>query len=425
MAAPKHGQVTAATDTNTSGGWEDVVNARMTVGTTTDFDAGTQYLLLIRAEVGVSDVSTNVGLRVQHATTTFPGSEMQIRPRGTYADGNVYPYFWIGVWTATGTEDVDLQSYCSDVAQTGTIANTTMFFMSVDDLPAGSFYSNDDATVDTLSNGVWNTNTADVTFTPTLNDDWLVMGLARIECGAGNNNASYLTRINSSSPISETVPSMRQECEYVGEFQVHFVARYFANLAASSHTFTVESQMAGTGGTNEKEHQTIVAIRMNAFEQFAASYVAGPTALTTTTGYGTRITSASITPDTTENVAVIAYWSAASAEAPTALTLPKSRVEVDDVATPSTQADANKPPAWDPDDALGVNHFALFAGTASTSYTVSIDADESAATNEINADDATLVAFSLELAPTGGAAGMTNTIHRSRGGGMKPPHIHY
>jgi len=266
-----------------------------------NFVAGRKYLIIATAQM-LGGTSQNLGARMRHGGNVFPTSEFFVEP----ADGDDrYAYKWFHLWTAVDSEDIDMQvneqgDGTAEIDQLQIVVielsecfqEGTDFLYDINEtntnIPVGSFTS---------------TNNASVTFTPAnAGDDWLVIGIQQLD--PADTSTEQLTRMERSGEASSLTPDTAQEGEDTGEdIMQHMIARVF-NLGAVSNTFAMTASRESGGSPGVRLSSTIIAIRLNKFLNFGASYVDGIITTDTTNDFATstEIATVDMTPSGQDDV---------------------------------------------------------------------------------------------------------------------------
>ncbi|MBA4718844.1 MAG: hypothetical protein HRO68_07050 [Nitrosopumilus sp.] len=150
-------------------------SATSCIGTTASTSNNDDVVVFITGVENTANTRTN-SVSSHLITSDFDGSEFNFDPE---VGDKQYTYFWFTVWTATG-DDIQLQ-FKADNA--GDVITADQVTITAIELVPGLEYLFDENTLPTTLDGSWSsTNNAQVTFTPTNNnEDWLVLTTSQID----------------------------------------------------------------------------------------------------------------------------------------------------------------------------------------------------------------------------------------------------
>jgi len=227
------------------------------------------------------------------------------------ATGGVTPYTWSLV---SGSLPAGLSlSSGGVISGTPTATGTSNFTVRVTDSQAPAD-TDDQALSITVTSGVsstyefaandtegsttstsWQTRTT-LTFTPTVADDWIILGFAEYKGSSGSYSTLVRLQVDGADQAALTV-----EPKDTTDYQ-SFATVKVANLSAASHTITLQYASESTSATAYIRNARIVAIRKAALE-IAGNAADSSVALTTTL---TNYVSTSFTPASAGDYLLIA-----------------------------------------------------------------------------------------------------------------------
>lgn len=354
------------------------------------FDASSEYLMIVRAQVGGSITTRRFKFRTQIGGATPEGAEMIMEPDSSNA-GDYHVYAFLHKFTTAVTpEDITFQ--IAPQENTGTTARADTIIVlafKLDDLAATDwFYGEDTTDNDHTTEATWG-DEASITFTPAnTNDDWLVITWGSVRINHLTKNWRY--RI-SESVSAEVEPLMSQEGEDTLEELPWMLMRPYT-LTAAEHVIKVQSNDDSASGVeNQHNISKIFALRLNAFEQHTISW-AGGTFDTPDTAFN-ELAAVSFTPDTTGNGVVMG---STVLDPNGGFRQGSCRIQLAGTTIP-TGSDANRDCAnYDVTDFNCIPVLARFAVTGSSVADVDIDVKMNSANG--NFVDSGFAAWSLELA---------------------------
>jgi hypothetical protein len=256
------------------------------------FTVGKRYLLLVTAQHSNITTTGICGLRVEHGTTAFAESESE---QTVPSAGDYIVYTWMTVWTAVTGEGITLQGMVEAGGRTQRVNFVSLLAIQLDDYLTENtdwFFNeraNDDALSTTPMAG------ATVTFTPaTASQDWLVLSSAQIS--HGDVTTAALSELVRSGEASSSTPASNIEAQgAASNLRGHFLARVFT-LGAASNTFT-EQTSTSSGTAHTRLHGALFALNLHRFLDHGAVYTDASAAITATSGFGTELQTATVTPD--------------------------------------------------------------------------------------------------------------------------------
>ncbi len=368
-----------------------------------DFISGRKYLLIATAQFG-GGTSDNVGVKISigSAGSTLAGSDHVIEPNEAVTscanDNGMYPYFFIHVFTADGTDSIFLENSQGGVENY--VDNASLFVMELsEDLTENTHWFSDTGGLDTTLGTAFDTDDdATITITGANADDkdWLVCGTASIDTGA--NNKLYSTRLNWDQGTD--LPLMSQEGEDTSnDLFVQSFCRVINLSSSTSHILETESQRtSGGGGTHQRLSSEIFALNLSEFDVHAFDTDASTDV--TTTEYDVTVQTVDVTPTATGDFLALHY----NGRTESGAVAVEYRLQVEDNSSvlqdePTGQSghsyDFNK--GWDPNDILP---FAIFTveNINTNTHTINLDGSETGGT--VVVVDASLLGLSMELAST-------------------------
>jgi len=362
------------------------------------FNTGEKYLIIASAQLDTASTAEQSGITTLHGSTEFDGADQFMEH--PVVDPQKHDYFYFTVWTAVASEGVKMQFRTGGAGTTGA-DQVVLTAIRLNDLTENTDWHFDENLTDTtLGLSFSTTNNAVVTFTPsTGGDNWLVLSRARVTPDAGLSN-QMISRFSRSGEASFNTSTISQEREIAGDFIVQPNMHVF-NLGASSNTFTQESRVDESAGSDSRTDSAIFAINLASFSKDSSSATTTGAVNLTTTNFGEEIESISITPDSTVDVFCIGGWVLDNG-----LVGGEGRLQVDNTDSPATQtSDAyDRNQGFDGKDEVDFLHQTII-NLDNTLHTV--DLDGSAVSSGTNVLNSHLVAFTLE---TSGATVSTKTF---------------
>ncbi len=379
--------------------WTDVdAAAEIATGA---FTGSKKYLVIVNALMRGSDINTVFGIKVVHGATptAFASSVMQIEPNGEV--GYDYDYFWWTVFDQPATpETIKVQFKTLDSGQTVFADEVRVFAINLtDDLTENTDWHFDEntsgATHTTTAFGAGQTDRASVTFTPgSAGDDWLILSRTRIEVKAVGVNYEIATLDESEALVRQKITLEGEDL--TDEFRVHTIPYVAEGLSAAEHTYQIQSRDDATG-VNDYVSSAVLALNLDLFESHSVIQTAGTIATTSFT-FGEIATLGSYSPTTTGDHMVIgdALFADGFSES-------RLRLQFDGTSDPTGwETDDTQWRAWDGTDEFNMP-VAVIRSISSGGVTVDLDGASESTANFWS--DRTIIAFSMELAAAGAAAG--------------------
>lgn len=390
----EHVHVSVNTDQTTSSStFVDVSGATISNASLT---AGKQYAIIVSAQCSYTS-GDGTFVRLVHGSTEFDGTLSAIDASST---GWRQSKPVVRVWTAVGGEDVKLQfrsrngganvAYCNFVDMWAinldddlTTSQWKYHELSTDDTMSTSF--EDGATV-TVGAGTWmvwcdvNTNSGAQTtnyVTVRISDGTNVLPQAQVDVGVGSNS---------------------RDLKSYGLMRPYTVA--------SSATYVCQYKIsASTTGTHL--HSTAFALDLTAFAQYATAYTEADANLGTT-DFADQLQTVSITPAIQGDVAIFGYWGFDRGGG--AMANQRLQIDGSDARSGETTAVYDYRGGIDGTDEEYMVMGAICANCTAAAHTIDMDGSVDTTTGAPSAQQRSLVAFTLELAATGGAPARTRML---------------
>ena len=390
---------TAGYTSSASTSWQNV-GSGLTLGA-----SGKKYAILVTAQVSADNPDQEHGFQVTIDGTAIPRSvtAWEAAAADRYASWSfVHEYT-----TTNANEVVRFQFNGTTAPQLAKVNTVEITALPLDGLSANDYkFAEDDDTGSPVALGNADQATfASVTFTPeNNNDDWLVIGNATI--GIDSSTTNYRVGIKESVG-STTAPYMSQEGEDGSpsevEKRIALVSRVFT-LSNASHTISVWADNDSTAA-NFHRGSAIFCLRLNAFKKYVNGY--------TDTAYSysaantwEQVDTTSITPDVTGAFfGVVTAMHDASTSA-----FAHFRLQIDNTTVYPTNFDAEEcGTRYDStDEGCMVITPYISSLTASTAYTLDIDAKSTSSSSDVIRRGYCF--FSDELASSGVTGTMTATM---------------
>jgi hypothetical protein len=286
--------------------WTDVTSASIS---DTNFDNGSDYLILVSAMIATSDSNTGVGVKVLHGSTDFAASEWLIEPQESVGSPprSRQSYCWFTNWTAVSGEGIKVQGVVGNAGQTVYINYVQMFALKLDDLTENTdYFFSEESTPVAIDDTTWVDGASLTISSPSGSDDYLVFGTHRFSNIEIGDNQEL--RINGSGGVTDTDTWESWEAEQT-EDRVLQTLFWVYTPSATSTTFKVQSRLDGSGDS-DRSHSKVFALRLDYFDQhvFSTDAREPDSGSITATDYGEEVFSQSYTPNQTENVLVLHQW---------------------------------------------------------------------------------------------------------------------
>lgn len=373
-----------AEQTNAAAGWVSVTGTAET-GTTasangwidnTNFTVGERYLILCWGSYHSSSANGNAGLRVTHGGVAFSESQ-SIQEPDQAVNPYKFSYFWFTVWTAAN-EDLEVQLYRT--ANTTRVEDITLVAINAEDL-----ITNGDLqyTIDTAGGALSNVLTTRVstTWTPANNNDtWLVMSYSRANINAATGD-QYEQRLVLAGTNMTTNIIDGEDATDTPVYSTSF-ARTFTNALT-----TIALQIRYAVGAHAWLAGGIFALRLNAFESFAISGVAGTQVLNAGDDTYNTVETITLAPRMTGHWIVTGGFVNDDNDSRTT-----ARIQLDNTTDITYEHGGH---AWATADLTPFIAGDVASYEARVPYTWDLDARETNNTTDPEAEDAWMAAFSL------------------------------
>jgi len=365
---------------------------------------GKKYLLFATAVCDTSDTSTLL-LKFRVATSApaaFDDSEhiaLEVS-----SSGNRSQYMWWTVWTANGTDSINVQFACTAGIHTVGADQVTLTAIKLsDDLTENTDWGYNDVTASTsLATTDSTTNNATLTVTPPAASTPMLV-LTRARSTASSTTRSIATRIVRSGEASSTTPFCQLEPRNSTnpDAYVNILARVFS-CGNASNTFT-EKSFSTTASAHTRTNSAVFYLNLNKLNNNSYSYDdSSVTDLAATSSFVTQIATTSVTPTVTGDVWCLA-WTTFDANSQNQGW--KCRMQIDNTDQPGTQtSDAyNISASHDTTDEL-VFTIQSVENLSNAAHTIDMDGSVSAATAGRGCRAKLVMGVTMELPSAGGLA---------------------
>ena len=233
------------------------------------FNTGDRYLIVATAQVDTSSASDEAGIVTVHGTTEFATSD-QFLEHASGSNPKKLDYFWFTVWTAVASEGIKMQ-FRQSGGTTGA-DQVVLTAIKLNDFEEGTdWHFDENTTPTTLTTSFSTSNNASATFTPpNAGDDWLVLSTGRLTIDDGLSN-QIISRYSRSGEASFSGADISQEREIATESQIQTNMGVF-NLGSASNTFTQESRIDETNGSDTRESSAILILNLRRFKNKSSSF---------------------------------------------------------------------------------------------------------------------------------------------------------
>ena len=361
----------------------------------TFFNTGEKYLRIVSGQVDVVTSGDQSGVTTLHGSTEFDGAEQIMEHVSNGIDPKKLDYFYWTVWTAVASEGIKMQFRTGGVGTTGA-DQVVLTAIRLNDLTENTdWHFNENLTDTTLTTAFSTTNNASIAFTPpNTGDNWLVLSRGRLTSDPTESN-QLISRFTRSGEASFNTSEISEEREFTtaGEFKVQSSIHVF-NLDSVSNTFTQESRIDETNGTDSRTDSAIFAINLNRFNIQSSNATTTGVATLSTTNFADQIESISITPPVTIDVFILGSFISDTGT----VSGIEARLQVDNADSPATQTTDvyERNDGWDGKDQHDLFHQTII-NLNNTAHTVDVDA--SAVNTGAGVLNSSLIAFTLETAP--------------------------
>lgn len=368
--------------------------AAVTSATIADGDLvdGKDYWITVTAQITTTTSGQNYKVRLVHGSTAFAESETI----DSGAAGNVYmTYQFQTVWTAVSSEAITLEFGVTNTSFTAAIDQVEIRAVQLTDyLTANTdYWWNERSTDDGLSTTP--TNGATVTITTPTAGNYLAFSYAQVEhTDTTTQSISALVR---SGEASSSTPEARMEGGSVSgsTWTQYLLGRGYA-LTAVSNTFT-EASSTSSGTAHTRRHSSIFVLRLGAFVDAGYAYTDADTALGTSS-FGTNLQTLNITPTSTGDFVLGAYWGFDGANVARTATF---RLQAAGTDSPATQTSDDYD--FRMKDAADERPYAIGTVTSLSSggsRAITLDAHVSSTTSTPNGQHRLVWGFSIALSGT-------------------------
>jgi len=251
-----------AQQTKTSSGWSNVSGANIAGS---NFTVGEKYLILAWGEHNTNNKSKRSGIRVMHGGSAFGKSTTTEESDRDSADYKT-PYFWSTVWTAAN-QDLEVQYYRG--GGTARVEDVTLLAINAENLIAnGDLVYSENTSGGGLSTS-WSTKSS-ITWTPANDGDtWWIMGNTRGDI-VNVGDKRYQARLYIDGANQRSFQSIQGEDN--SDTPLYGLG-WVQTFDDTAHTVNVQIKESGT---NQNWHSAgVFALRLNAFDSFAAAATAG------------------------------------------------------------------------------------------------------------------------------------------------------
>ena len=358
------------------------------------FTVGNKYLILATAQVSINVINDSIKVQAIHGSTAFAQSEFHFL--GQVAT-NRFPYQWFTVWTAVSSEGIELQFACRDTG-TNTVSADQVSVIAIDlstNLTENTDWffneTDSDATHDSTDK-----DGAAVTFTPSGASDWWVLSHYQGTLTTNNGTVVTCSQIRSGeASSSEPTVGYGATAAYAGAAPHQVMLSRVYSLTAASNTFTERSNGPASGGF-VRRYSTMFALNLNKFKDHAFAYTSAGTNLNTT-NYNVTVQTVNLTPTVQSDVLIIGFY---NYDCNARDNKGEFRIQLDGADQPTGQTtdnyqiDAGNPNVGELPYILST----LASSVSAASHTINMDASVSATTSTPDAQNRSLIAFTMELA---------------------------
>jgi len=265
-----------ATASNTGTTWNGVRNIP-----NTSLAANTQYVLIMNCLVGGSDNNSNAfEVRTTAESVELAGGYKRFEPHRASAGPDGHKYYLLWDFTTDGTPtDVNFALRLTASGPTGYAPRTQMLAIPVDStdtdptaLHSGDYaFAKTETLVDITVADQWEDGTS-----ITIGDgtsDWLVFWFGKVGNGSGT-NAYHRSRLN----VGGTTYNAEEYGRADTQDRLLMGGCMFLSAVASSTT--IKPQFASSSTLGDIDANSVFAIRLNAFEDYAGTRNTTPTNVT-------------------------------------------------------------------------------------------------------------------------------------------------
>ena len=383
----------SSTTSSSSSSYVDVTS------TMSGLSASTKYLVIAQANVGGTNQNETFGFQLVErddtTDTAVANSEMIREPSSTTKTSD---YSWAGVVTtqAGGADAGFIMQHKVDDG-TGSVVTEAASIVAIDltDLTEDSdYFVSEDSTEATHTTSLVERNSTELSAANAKDNTWLTIGFMRIDATTVTESAEIVME-EATPAASTTVFTALFEPEDTTEQMPHFFAYAKEYTADEAVTFSLDSRDdAGSSNFNEYKASTIIGLRLNAFEQYAAHYTATAD-LDNGSSFNDRF-SGTITPDTTGTIVLVGSMIANLGSTNRQMF---ERIQVDSTSIPNTLLESSEAcRTYDGSDLIPICAVATHSVTADTAYPYAYEFKE--IYSGAGANESGFAVFSTEIAST-------------------------
>ena len=375
--------------TASSTAWVDV--ASLGSGTLT---SGKTYLILAICTGTIASSANELRLRLVHgagATVFTDASNAE-----EIASGSTRPFCGFMVMYTAGASDSITLQVSSAATQTATAEFAEIIAINLDDIGTlNTDYFWNEVTTDLALTTAYQ-DCASVTFTPNGTDKYLYLAQVAWKPGSATAQTDHHLTVDG----TEVVYNSEEGEDTTNEVRNRIIV-WAETPTNASHTVKVQAKGETAAGTTLSSR--VFVLNLGKFAQAAINSAAGPTSLVEAAGW-INLATTSVTPTATGNFVIIGSSELSWNAAPTAA--PVIRLQHDNSGSlashPAYGDNAPGADTWDGTDHRVATLFDLQSLTSGASRTINLDGEmANTGTNDPNANNRVLVAFSVALAASG------------------------